>query len=420
MSKPAILGGKPVVTRLTAGLRVGLNHELERKYLLDAFDTGVWDDWRQPGAQATLFRKEFARFQTAKYCVPVTNGTHTLQLALEALGIGFGDEVIVPGMTWQATASAVVDVNAVPVLVDIDPETFCIDVEKIERAITRRTRAIIPVHLYARCADMDRVLQIARKHKLRVVEDCAHSHGSRFDGKGVGSLGDAGSFSFQRSKLITGGEGGAVTTNDEDLCRKIESMRICGREVEGVSMHSGNYRMTCFQAGVLRGQLDWLKSAAPVMDRFSRALDKAVAKAPGVAPLRRNPKITRQCGYGVGFRYLPEAWDGMPGEVFRKALARETGLWLHGGYEPLNDSPLYRPHTKKRTAISKEHLAAIDPARWVLPVAWEVFRNTAVLAHWDVSLLPPARLGLLTDAIGKLYEYRKELAANARRILKQG
>lgn len=420
MSKLAILGGRPVTKNLMADAKPKYDVKLERKYLLEAYDSGIWDDWPfRKGSQALLFKKEFARFHTAKHCSLLTNGTHTLQLALEALDIGFGDEVIVPGMTWQATASAVVDVNAIPVIVDIDPETFCIDIAAIKRAITNCTKAIIPVHLFGRCADMDVIMRIARKHKLHVIEDCAHAHGSRFDGRGVGSIGDFGSFSFQRSKTMTSGEGGALITNDTDLYRKIESMRMCGREYEGVSLHNGNYRMTSFQAAILRGQLTWFKKAAPQMDKFHRAFDKAIAGAVGVEPLRRNPRITRQCGYGVGFRYDCEAFDGLSGSLFRKALRAETGIEFGGGYTPLSTSDVYHPDMKKRVRINKGYLNAIDPRQWKLPVAWDVHKNSGMIAGWGLSLMPISRIGTLIDAIEKIYKNCDQLLANAKRLEKE-
>ena len=231
--------------------------ETEEK-LLEVYRSGAW------GGCKTYEQKlmsEFAAFQDARYSVWMVNGTVTLECALLALGIGPGDEVIVPGVSWIATAEAPLYVGATPVIVDIDPETLCIDPARIEEAITPRTRAIIPVHLFSAVADMERIMAVAKKYNLAVIEDCAHAHGAKQHGKGVGSIGDAGSFSFQLSKLMTAGEGGCCTTNSEELCDKlfrvshIGNSRLFPKEPlkEGFICHQ--YRFTEFQAVVIYDQL---------------------------------------------------------------------------------------------------------------------------------------------------------------------
>ncbi len=420
MSKLAVLGGKPITRSLVGNARLPRRRDLERKYLLKAYDTGCWDDralgaTQGAGSMGEKFEHQWARFCGSKYCLPVTNGTHALQMSLEVLEIGAGDEVIVPGLTWQATASAVCDVNAVPILVDVDPQTMCIDPEAVKRHITSRTRAIIPVHLYHRLAEMDQIMRIARKHKLWVIEDCAHTHGSRWGKKGAGSIGHLGTYSFQMSKLMTAGEGGAVMTQKASLYWKLRSLRTCGRAVKGTaSIHSGNFRVTSFQAGVLLGQLAAMRKNAFVMDRNGRALDRAVAAAPGVAPLRRSKRITRQCSYAYAFLYDKDAFDGLPALKFRKALSAELGVKFGSVYEPLNRSSLYRPHTKKRHQLSKSYLKAINPARWKLPVCQALFDGRAVTSDWDILACPPNRARYLTDAITKIHEHRKELLPASR------
>ena len=412
MSKLACLGGKPVTKNLPGRTRLATRPDLERKYLLEAHRSGHWDDWTAAkDSMAAKFAREWARFSKSRFCVLLTNGTHTLQVALETLDIGYGDEVIVPGITWQATASAVCDVNAVPVLVDVDPETLCIDPKKVEAAITPRTRAIIPVHLYHRMAEMGQLLRIARKHKLHLIEDCAHAHGSRWDGKGAGTMGVFGSFSFQQGKLMKSGEGGALLMQDEALCWKVHSQRLCGRELKpGCKIHSGNYRITSFQAAVLRGQLAAYRKNAPLIDRNGRALDKAVANAPGVKPLRRSKHISCQCTYSYVFLYDKDAYDGLDANVFRRALSAEVEVGFGSTYTPLNRSEVYYPHTKKRHHLSRSYLKAITPSRWQLPVCEAVWRDRAVVALWHtICACPPSRVRYLTDAIAKIYENRKEL-----------
>ena len=410
MSKLALKGGTPVTKNLLEKSDLIRRKDLEREYLLEVYDSGTWDDWPDEESMAKTFQQEWAEFHKSKYCALLTNGTHTLQVALETLDIGAGDEVIVPGITWQATASAVCDVNAVPVLVDVDPETLCIDPTKIEEKITSRTRAIIPVHLYHRMADMDRILPIAKKHNLFVIEDCAHSHGSQWDGKGAGTLGDFGSFSFQGSKLVNAGEGGALIMQNEEYYWLIVSQRSCGREFKpGVRLHSGNYRMTSFQAAILRGQLAAYWENAEIINRNGLTLDKAIAGAPGVKPLRRNEHITRQCGYSYAFLYDKDEFDGIDRMDFQKALAAELGIEFDETYIPLSHSDLYTPHLKQRHKLSDEYLKAITPSRWDLPVADDLWQNKAVVTLWQIYGCPQDRAQLLTDAIAKIHENRNEL-----------
>ncbi|MHC4629009.1 MAG: DegT/DnrJ/EryC1/StrS family aminotransferase [Planctomycetota bacterium] len=264
MSKLAINGGKPLRDiKTNPWPKWPVWDENEEKGLLEVLRSGVWS---YNGPKELQFNKAFAEFIGSKHALSVVNGTVSLQLALEACGIGLGDEVIVPGLTWQATAAAALDINAIPVLVDVREDNWCIDPAQVEKAISPRTKAIIPVHLYGGFADMDAIMDIARRHNLRVIEDCAHKHGGEWNGKKVGSIGDAGSFSFQLSKLMTGGEGGALTTSDSQLFEKLDALRNCGRRPEieqgsdkgaghygseGDFIQSGNYRITDFQAAIL-------------------------------------------------------------------------------------------------------------------------------------------------------------------------
>ena len=411
MSKLACLGGKPVTTNLFGKAKLHTRPDLERKYLLEEYDSGVWDDWPGGNGQAFKFEKEWARFSDSKFAALVNSGTHAIQLALEALGIGAGDEVILPGLTWQATACAVVDINAIPIFVDVN-DTLCIDPRKIESAITRNTRAIIPVHLYHRLADMDKILQISRKYGLKVVEDCAHVHGARWRKKGIGTLGDFGAFSHQRSKPMNSGEGGSVLTQSEALYWRIVSQRSCGRAFSDEKVHNGSYRISGFQAAILRGQLAAMRRRAPVIDRNGIALDEAISDAPGVKLLRRLKGITRQCGYGFAFLYEPRAYGGLAPQKFREALAAEGGLSFGSTYAPLHHSELYYPHLKKRHHLNRSYTRAITPSRWELPVADDVWHRS-VVSPWGIFACPPSRSHLLTDAIVKIHEQRDDLLAAA-------
>ena len=206
MQKLAILGGEPV--KDTPFPEWPVYDESERQALMEVLDSRVW--WRTPGTRSLAFEGEFAAFQQAKHGIAVTNGTAALEVAVAALGIGPGDEVIVPDFTFVATASAVLFAGALPVLVDVAPDTYCLDPDLVEAAITGRTKAIIAVHVAGHPADLDRLAEIARRRNLYLVEDSSHAHGSEWKGRRVGAIGNIGTFSFQQSKLMTAGEGGMV------------------------------------------------------------------------------------------------------------------------------------------------------------------------------------------------------------------
>ncbi len=228
------------------------------KRLLEVYNSRQWSSC---GKYEKLLMEDFALFQGAKYAVWMSNGTTTLQCALLALGIGKGDEVIVPGVTWIATAQAPLYIGAVPVIVDIDPNTMCMDPVKFEEAITPRTKAVIPVHLYSALANMDEINRIAAKHGIKVIEDCAHAHGTKQHGKGAGTMGCYGSFSFQMTKLMTGGEGGCLVTNDERLAdyalrtSHIGKSLLFPEEPLPTDLECHQYRMTEFQLAVIYDQL---------------------------------------------------------------------------------------------------------------------------------------------------------------------
>lgn len=261
MNTLAFHGGKPVfepeeLDRLLPPWPPYLP-ETEEK-LLSIYRSGKWG---LCGEYEKKLMEEFAAYQDTKHCIWMCNGTTTLECALLALGVGPGDEVIVPGVTWVATAQAVQYVGATPVIVDIDPDTLCIDPEKVREAITPRTRAIIPVHLYSAIADMDAINAIAKEYGIHVLEDCAHAHGTKQHGKGVGSLSSFGSFSFQLSKLMTAGEGGCLTTNDDHLAdlafrlSHIGNSRLFPQEPLPVDLECHQYRFTEFQAAIIYDQL---------------------------------------------------------------------------------------------------------------------------------------------------------------------
>ncbi|NLF94799.1 MAG: DegT/DnrJ/EryC1/StrS family aminotransferase [Oligosphaeraceae bacterium] len=248
--------------------------------------------WSFYGPQELLFNEKFAAFTGTRQSVMMANGTVTLECAMRALEIGPGAEVIVPAHTWLATGSAVVSCGATPVVVDIEPDTLCLDPQAFESAITGRTRAVIPVHLLGSLADMDKICAIAAKHGLRVIEDCAHAHGGRWNGRHVGSIGDIGSFSFQESKLLACGEGGACITNDlhlGDILGRLSHIGYPLGSKQGVpadppimGLLCENYRVTDFQALILLSQLAHLEEDTRIRSEGAEYLRRQLDAIPGV------------------------------------------------------------------------------------------------------------------------------------------
>ncbi len=398
--------------------------EKEEKALIEVLNSGVWS---YNGPKETEFNKLFAEFTGTNYAVSAVNGTITLQLALEALGIGVGDEVILPGITWQATAATVADVNATPVLVDVCEDTWCIDPEEIEKAITPRTKAIIPVHLYGSFADMDAIMSIAKKHNLAVIEDCAHKHGGEWNGQKAGSIGDIGSFSFQLSKHLTAGEGGTMTTNNRELAEKLDALRNCGRRPEGDEyadvdkgagvygddgnfIQSGNYRLTEFQAAILIEGLKRLPGQNAVRDENGIYINSLLEELPGIKPMRRDEREPKDAYVNFAFRYNKDEFKGLQIKKFREALESELGIAVDSCYEPLNNASLYVPLTKPaRHKLNDEYWKNIDPSRFSLPVCERIYNEESVCIHHKVLMGTKEDMDKIIDAIKKIYVNTDEL-----------
>jgi dTDP-4-amino-4,6-dideoxygalactose transaminase len=339
-SELAILGGRPVRERPFPAWPVF--GEAEEKALVRALRSGEWG--RCDGQEVATFERRFAAFCGAGHAVAVANGTVSLRIALLAAGLQAGDEVIVPPYTFIATASAVVEANGTPVFADIDPRTFNIDPRAVERAITPRTRAIIPVHMGGLPADMDAMLALARRRGLTVIEDAAHAHGSELEGRRAGSLADLASFSFQSSKNLTAGEGGIITTSDGALAERCVSFHNCGRVSGGVwyehHLIGGNYRLGEFQGAILNAQLDRLEAQIETRDRNGKYLAGRLREIPGILPQERGPDCTRHAYHLFLYRIDPEAF-GLERGPLHEAL-RAEGVPASDGYvRPLYRQPLF-------------------------------------------------------------------------------
>ncbi|MBK9991860.1 MAG: DegT/DnrJ/EryC1/StrS family aminotransferase [Verrucomicrobia bacterium] len=364
------------------------------------------------------FARRYAAYNNVAHCVTLDHGTSALIAGLEALDVGFGDEVIVPGFTWVAPAIAVLSVNAVPVIVDVEADTFCLDPVKVAAAITPRTKAIIPIHLYGCMADMDQILALASSHRIAVLEDAAHSHGSEWRGRKAGTLGDIGAFSFQQGKVLTCGEGGAAITNHPTYAKRIENSAWNARRrldwrttpvgamqlVEGEKRFGTNRCLSEIQAGLLVDQLDRLDAQNRQREAAARWLDEQLIEMPGVLIMRRRPEVTRQTYYGYVIRIDPQVFGSTAAEVIAglQAALDMTECLVHAPYKPLHRNPLYAHHPA-RHALPGGYLQIIDSSSLCLPGcdrAYEqgiVFHHSVLLA--DQSLL--ARVVATIEAIRK-------------------
>ena len=378
LDTPAILGGTPI--RHADYPRWPIWDDSERTGLLDVLEQGGW--WQGDGNIAATFASEFAAYHGGAYGMALTNGTHTLEAALVACDIGEGDEVIVPGMTFVASATAVFAVNATPVLVDIDADTLCIDPAAAEAAITPRTKAIVAVHVAGAACDLDALIELCSRRGLRLIEDCAHAHGTFWRGRGVGSWGDFGSFSMQRSKLMTAGEGGVLICNDETLRDRAWAYADCGR-VKGEWFYhhttvGSNLRMTEWQGAVLRAQLHRFPGQNRIRNENAVALNVALDEIPGIRSPRRDSRMDSQGNYCFIFHYDSAHFVGLPLRAFEAALAAE-GIPMGVSYPSLNELAVFRSANfgpRLRTSAP-----TIDYASIRLPRAEAAAATTVWLQH---------------------------------------
>ena len=340
MPELALLGGEQVRSKPWPGWPVV--DDTDRQALMEVLNSGAWGVGGPAGPQMV---RELAAFHQAEHGIAVTNGTAALELALRACDVGAGCEVIVPPYTFIATASAPIMCNAIPVFADIDPDTYCLDPEAVERAITPQTRAIICVHIGGSPCDLDALLDVARRHGLRLIEDCAQAHGAEWRGRRIGAIGDMGAFSFQSSKNVCAGEGGLVLTNDRELAQRAWSLANIGRAPEGAwyehRILGWNLRLTEFQAALIRCGLRRLPEHMDRRDRCGYHLQRRLDDIPGVGYARMTEGATRQAWHLFLGKYDAAAFGGLPRSRFLAALGAE-GIPVSPGYTPLYREGLFR------------------------------------------------------------------------------
>ncbi|QQS48206.1 MAG: DegT/DnrJ/EryC1/StrS family aminotransferase [Acidobacteriota bacterium] len=409
---PALLGGSPVRTNSFPSWPV-IGDE-EEKRLLEALRSRRWN--RHGGSMVDRFEEIWAARLGAKHCLATSSGTSALVASLNALEIGPGDEVIVPPYTFVATINVVLLQHALPVFVDTDRETSQIDAGKIEAAITKRTRAILPVHLGGSVADMDRILDVAKKHNLPVIEDACQSHLAEWRGRKVGTLGSLGCFSLQASKNLNSGEGGAVVGNDENLVEICRSFHNQGRAAANSNMtyarNGDNRRMTEFQAAILLAQLTRLEAQSKIREENAQHLSAKLSEIPGMRPARMYEGVTRNAYHLYMFRYDPEAFSGLPRDKFLKAL-RAEGIPASGGYTPLNREQFLLEALRSRAyryIYSEKDLNDLLERNSRLPQN-DLLCREAVWLTQSMLLGQRGDMDQIAGAIAKIHKHAAKLAA---------
>ncbi len=415
MAKLAIKGGTPVRDRYeNPWPEYPPYDEREEKGLLEVLHSRNWGGFPAPNEWNGKFAREFAQYHDAKHGITAANGTVTLEVALKAAGIKAGDEVIVPSLTWIATAGAAVYVNAVPVFVDVKESDLTIDPQAIEDAITDRTRAIIAVHLGSSIADLDALIDIAKRHDLVLIEDCAHMHGAKWKDKGVGSWGDLSSFSFQSSKLMTAGEGGIILTNNDEYMQKCWSYVNCGRKEFGYDSFDGwvfgyNYRLTEWQAAVLHAQLQKLPELTKLRAENAAYLTKLLDEVEGIQTIKPHPNTTQTAHYMYVFKFLPEQWNGLSRDKFIEAMWSE-GVELDGAfYEPIQDRDIFRPQIDEWPALKDRYPEGINSKVAHTPVAAKAAYEQTCWLHYPYLMGTKKDIEDIVEAITKIRKNLDEL-----------
>ncbi len=415
MSQLAITGGPAVAADLDAqaGAWPGLADAPTEAALLDVLRSGRWGRLHRE-SYAERFEQAFAAYQDARHGIAVANGTVSLQLILRTLNVGIGDEVIVPALTFIATASAVAEVGAVPIFADIDAETLTIDPESAAVAITPRTRAIIGVHYGGMPFDFDRLLPLARQHGLHLIEDAAHAQGSAWRGTRVGAFGSFGSFSFQESKALPSGEGGIILTNDDALAERAMLLHNIGRRTDRPGyLHyalASNYRLSDLQAALLLAQFARLPDQVEARDAAGRLLDAGLAETGIFLPQRRDARVTQRGYYFAVYRYQQDALDGIPRDAFLTAL-RAEGVPASVAY----GIPVYRYAAFAPKALQSSPLRGLEhvPAyhQMHLPVVERISQHEQVTIPHQLLLAGPEGVRQIVDAVAKIAERRDDLRA---------
>jgi len=408
----AIRGGQPVRTKSWPTWPVW--DKSAEEDILSVLRSGKW--FRGRGIKVTEFEKKYAELMGAKRCLATASGTTALLVAMHVLGIDAGDEVLVAPYTFIATFNVVFLSKALPVFVDTDQETFTMNPDKIEERITERTKAIIPVHILGLPADMDRINAIAKKHNLLVIEDACQAWLAEYNHKKCGTLSDLGCFSFQNSKNLPAGEGGAILGNNDDIMDRCYSFHNCGRPYGGMKktgrnpLRGSNRRMQEFQAVILMSQMKRIQKDADTRLENALYLTSRIKDIPGIIPYKLAHGATRSAYHLYPFRYKKEFFNNIPRRRFLSALYAE-GIPCSGGYGPqnkdgliedaLNSKGYKRLYSKKRLDRYREENHYPDNDQLCQEAVW--FGQNMLLGT-------KSDMDDIADAIQKVNENRDKLA----------
>ncbi len=404
--KPALLGGRPVRTEpFPSWPQIRENDE---KTWMEVLRKGRWN--RYSGGYTRQFEQAWASALGAKHCLATANGTSALFTSLGVLDIGPGDEVLVPVYTFVATVNSVLMHHALPVFVDTDPETFQIDARKLEAAITPQTRCLMPVHIGGSAADLDTILAVAQKHKLPVIEDACQAHFGEWRHRKLSTLGDLGCFSFQASKNLNSGEGGAILSNNQDLIERCESFHNNGRGKANGSFayvrNGCNLRMTEFQGALLFEQLTRVQEQSRVREQNAQYLTSQLREIPGLTPARMYEGCTRNAYHLYMFRYDKAHFANLPRSRFLQAMHAE-GIPCSGGYTPLNKEPFL-----KNTLDSRAYRAVYSARRLAEYEERNHYPANDKLCEEGIWLTQTMLLGSKTD-MDQIAEAARKLQAQA-------
>lgn len=407
MSHLAIRGGKPVREKPFPVWPVWGDEEIE--YLTQVVKSGKWGSLH--GKKTAEFERRFADYQQAKHGICVNSGTTALRIACTAAGIDVGDEVLVPAYTFIASASAVVEAGAIPVFVDIDLDTFNIDLSSAESALTEKTKGIMPVHFAGRSANMTEVMAFAARHGLTVIEDAAQAWGAEWEGRRVGAIGAAGCFSFQSSKNINAGEGGIIVTNDDLVAKMARAHANCGRSEDGLWYEhfyfGGNSRITEFQSAVLLAQFERYDELKAIRQNNVAYLNQRLQEIEGIKTLADDPRVTSHACHLYIFRYQKEYFAGKNKTAFIEAMRKE-GIPASPGYS----LPLYRQPVFLKKAFGPRGKAIdlpVDYSQVVCPSVEKACYEEAIWLTQNVLLGTEQDMDSIVEAIAKIKQYAEEL-----------